>query len=165
LQRLASQYPSAELFILTERLNDHAWREFPLGSAFRVLPKTIELPRLVALLAEFACRARADYSLGACNSHSARPRKIPQAQMRSPKSRDLSRRESEILHQVSFGKSNKQIAYSLNLREKTIKNHMTSILHKLGMTNRTQAAMYAMRTGWGGFGSDVPSMAIGGVAE
>jgi DNA-binding NarL/FixJ family response regulator len=60
----------------------------------------------------------------------------------------LSRRESEILRQVSTGKSNKEVAYSLRVKEKTVKNHMTAILKKLGKANRTQAVMCAYAHGW-----------------
>jgi DNA-binding NarL/FixJ family response regulator len=60
----------------------------------------------------------------------------------------LSPREMEILQYVTRGLSNKQIATSLGISHQTVKNHMTAILHKLGVEDRTQAAMYAMRRGW-----------------
>ncbi|RFC67901.1 MULTISPECIES: response regulator [Mesorhizobium] len=53
----------------------------------------------------------------------------------------LTRRESEILELVGLGLSNKVIAGRLELEEKTIKHHMTRILSKLGVTNRTEAAL------------------------
>jgi len=60
----------------------------------------------------------------------------------------LSPREMEILQQIAQGKSNKEIAYDLGISRQTVKNHMTSILRKLAVNDRTQAAVYALRRGW-----------------
>ncbi|MBB3455903.1 DNA-binding NarL/FixJ family response regulator [Rhizobium sp. BK313] len=55
--------------------------------------------------------------------------------------RDLTGRESEVLQFVAAGLSNKQIGLKLDLHEKTVKHHMTQIFAKLGVANRTEAAM------------------------
>lgn len=60
----------------------------------------------------------------------------------------LSPREMEILQFVTQGKSNKEIAQALGISHQTVKNHMTSILKKLDVRDRTQAAVYALRRGW-----------------
>lgn len=60
----------------------------------------------------------------------------------------LSPREMEILELVIEGMSNREIAYHLGISHQTVKNHMTSILGKLGVADRTQAAVYALRHGW-----------------
>jgi len=60
----------------------------------------------------------------------------------------LSPREMEILEWVVRGMSNKEIAYHLGISHQTVKNHMTAILSKLGVADRTQAAVYALRRGW-----------------
>jgi DNA-binding NarL/FixJ family response regulator len=60
----------------------------------------------------------------------------------------LSGREMEILQQISRGLSNKEIARALGISRQTVKNHMTSILRKLSVNDRTQAALYALRHGW-----------------
>lgn len=60
----------------------------------------------------------------------------------------LSAREMEVLLYVTQGMSNKEIAYSLGISHQTVKNHVTSILRKLGVEDRTQAAVYALRRGW-----------------
>ncbi len=60
----------------------------------------------------------------------------------------LSPREMEILQFVTRGMSNKQIALELGISHQTVKNHMTSILKKLDVEDRTQAAVYALRRGW-----------------
>ena len=60
----------------------------------------------------------------------------------------LSPREMEILEHVTYGMSNKEIAYKLGISHQTVKNHMTSILRKLHVDDRTQAAVYALSRGW-----------------
>lgn len=60
----------------------------------------------------------------------------------------LSPREMEILEHVTGGLSNKEIAYKLGISHQTVKNHMTAILRKLRVDDRTQAAVYALRRGW-----------------
>ena len=60
----------------------------------------------------------------------------------------LSPREMEILEYVTHGRSNKEIAYALGISHQTVKNHMTAILRKLQVDDRTQAAVYALSRGW-----------------
>jgi DNA-binding NarL/FixJ family response regulator len=60
----------------------------------------------------------------------------------------LSPREMEILRHVTLGSSNQEIAYQLKISHQTVKNHMTSILRKLDVQDRTQAAVYAIAHGW-----------------
>jgi DNA-binding NarL/FixJ family response regulator len=59
----------------------------------------------------------------------------------------LSPRELEILRLVARGMENAEIASALNISPRTAKNHLSSVLSKLGMTNRVQAATYAVRHG------------------
>ncbi len=60
----------------------------------------------------------------------------------------LSPREMEILQFVVRGLSNKEIAIELQISHQTVKNHMTAILKKLNVQDRTQAAVTALRHGW-----------------
>jgi two-component system response regulator DegU len=60
----------------------------------------------------------------------------------------LSPREMEIVRYITRGLSNKMIAHRLGISHQTVKNHMTSILRKLDVEDRTQAAIYAIRHGW-----------------
>ena len=60
----------------------------------------------------------------------------------------LTRRETEILSHIAYGYMNKQIAAKLGISEQTIKNHMSSILRKLEVNDRTQAVVLAMHNGW-----------------
>lgn len=59
----------------------------------------------------------------------------------------LTDRELEVLRLVGQGASNREIATKLFISEKTAKNHLTHIFEKLGVTDRTQAALYAVRNG------------------
>jgi len=65
----------------------------------------------------------------------------------------LTPREREVLVLIGRGMPNKIIARELSLSEKTVKAHVSSILAKLGVTDRTQAALYAVREGIVGPGS------------
>ncbi len=60
----------------------------------------------------------------------------------------LSNREIEVLEQIARGNSNKEIARALKISDQTVKNHITSILRKLAVNDRTQAVVYAIRHGW-----------------
>ncbi|MGW0232129.1 response regulator [Actinopolymorpha singaporensis] len=59
----------------------------------------------------------------------------------------LTEREREVLVEIAHGRSNREIARALVLSEKTVKTHVSSILAKLGLADRTQAALYAVRRG------------------
>ncbi|HKE78264.1 MAG TPA: response regulator transcription factor [Solirubrobacteraceae bacterium] len=59
----------------------------------------------------------------------------------------LTEREREVLALIARGRANKAIAFELGVAEKTVKTHVSNILAKLGLTDRTQAALYAVREG------------------
>ena len=67
---------------------------------------------------------------------------------------ELTRREAEILRYVAAGLSNKEIATQLTITEGTVKNHVHHALEKLHLTNRVQAAAYAVRHRMGGEGGN-----------
>src|SRR5215213_11289609 len=60
---------------------------------------------------------------------------------------DLTGRELEVLEQIVFGRSNKEIAAALDISEATVKSHVNNLLSKLGVADRTQAATTAIRRG------------------
>jgi DNA-binding NarL/FixJ family response regulator len=59
----------------------------------------------------------------------------------------LTQRESEVLRQLALGLTNKEIAQALNISYETVKEHVQHILRKVGVTDRTQAAVWAVRRG------------------
>ncbi len=59
----------------------------------------------------------------------------------------LTRREIEILKLLAGGMANKQIAYRLKISEKTVRNHVSNMYEKLGIYDRSQAVLYAVRKG------------------
>lgn len=69
-------------------------------------------------------------------------------EVRTPESPEaLTERETDVLRLVAKGRANKEIAHELNIGEKTVKSHVSSILAKLNVPSRTQAALYAVRIG------------------
>jgi len=60
----------------------------------------------------------------------------------------LTRRECEVLQLLADGKSNRAIGETLYISEKTVKNHVSSILQKLNVNDRTQAVVVAIKNGW-----------------
>ncbi len=65
----------------------------------------------------------------------------------APRMKQLSRRQSAVLAELVLGKSNKEIAYSLNLSEATVKVHIAAIMRALNAQNRTQAVLAAVQHG------------------
>jgi DNA-binding NarL/FixJ family response regulator len=59
----------------------------------------------------------------------------------------LTKRESEVLRQLAFGLTNKEIAQALGISYETVKEHVQHILRKVGVSDRTQAAVWAVRKG------------------
>jgi NarL family two-component system response regulator LiaR len=67
-------------------------------------------------------------------------------EMRSPKNVPLTDRELEVLRGLATGRTNKEIARALNIALTTVKSHVRTILDKLGVDSRTQAALFAVRS-------------------
>ncbi|MGD9647391.1 MAG: response regulator transcription factor [Pirellulales bacterium] len=59
----------------------------------------------------------------------------------------LTKRESEVLRQMALGLTNKEIAQSLKISYETVKEHVQHVLRKIGVSDRTQAAVWAVRRG------------------
>jgi DNA-binding NarL/FixJ family response regulator len=64
-----------------------------------------------------------------------------------PAGAKLTAREQQVLVELARGRSNREIARALSLSEKTVKTHVSAILGKLGVQDRTQAALHAVRSG------------------
>lgn len=68
-------------------------------------------------------------------------------EQRRPAGGELTPRERQILVELARGRSNREIARALGLAEKTVKTHVSAVFTKLGVQDRTQAALFAVRTG------------------
>ena len=66
---------------------------------------------------------------------------------RHPELAELTEREREVLAEIAHGRSNREIARTLAVAEKTVKTHVSSLFTKLGVQDRTQAALFAVRHG------------------
>jgi two-component system response regulator DegU len=81
-------------------------------------------------------------------------RTLPQATSSAPEIGEfpiftpLSDREIEVLERIAAGGSNREIADALKISTQTVKNHISSILRKLSLNDRTQAVIFALRRGW-----------------
>jgi DNA-binding NarL/FixJ family response regulator len=130
-------------------------REFP-GSRFIVLTtydgdediyRALQAGAQAYLLKDMLC----EEILAAIRAVHAGQRRIPAAVGTRLADRmtgmELSPRELEVLQRVAEGKSNKEIAAALEVTEATVKGHLTNILGKLGVTDRTQAVIAALRRG------------------
>lgn len=60
----------------------------------------------------------------------------------------LTKRECQVFQLLSEGQSNKKIAETLVISEKTVKNHVSNILQKMKVNDRTQAVVMAIKNGW-----------------
>jgi len=76
-------------------------------------------------------------------------------------SNPLTSRELHVLRYVASGMRNRDIADLMDISEQTVKNHVSTILHKLGVPNRLRAATFAVREGW----LELDEVAAGGTAD
>lgn len=73
--------------------------------------------------------------------------KMTQQEKDNEKIKKLTKREIEVLRLAAIGMSNKEVANKLDISERTIKNHISSIFKKIEVTDRTQAAVFAIKNG------------------
>ena len=142
-RRIVAEHPHTKVLILTTFENDgyvvHALRAGATGYLLKdSQPEAIVVAILAANSGQHVMtRSIADQVLDML------------AGSPSPKERfdGMTRREIEILKLLAGGLANKQIAYRLQISEKTVRNHISHIYEKLGIYDRTQAVLYAVRKG------------------
>ncbi len=132
--------PSARILILTSFGEDHTIFAAIKAGASGFLMKDSSSEELITAIRE-------TYLDQAVYQTEAARRLINQQSAQDIKDNELTGREIEILQLVALGKTNQEIADTLFLSERTVRTHITNILSKLGLTNRTQAALYALRAG------------------
>ena len=128
-----------EVMALTSVLEDASVTAAVRAGAVGYLLKDTEAPEL-----RRAVKAAAEGRVHLAPEAAARLMR----EVRAPESPEaLTERETEVLRLLATGRANKQIAANLYVTEKTVKAHVSSILTKLGVQSRTQAALHAVRTG------------------
>jgi DNA-binding NarL/FixJ family response regulator len=138
-ETIRQELPDTEVIALTSVLEDASVVGAVRAGAIGYLLKDTE--------ADALCRAIVAAAAGQVQlSPQAAARLV--REVRAPESPEpLSERETDVLKLLAKGHSNKEIAMSLTLSEKTVKTHVSNILGKLGVPSRTQAALFAVRTG------------------
>lgn len=139
IRRIRGAYPDTEVIAVTSVLEDTAIIDAVRAGAIGYLLKDTEADEL--------CRAIKAAAAGQVQLAPQAAARLVR-EVRAPDSPEqLSPRELEVLRLIARGCSNREIAQDLVISEKTVKTHASSILSKLGLASRTQAALYAMRLG------------------
>ena len=153
-QRIKRELPSAGIIVLSVNEDEDALFDAIKAGAAAFILKDIDPDDLVAIIHRVA---NGEYLIN--DKVFAKPAVASRVlkefrelaiygQDAAPIFAPLSPREVEILDNIAQGMTNKQVAYALSISEQTVKNHMSSILRKLSVNDRTQAVVYAMRQGW-----------------
>jgi DNA-binding NarL/FixJ family response regulator len=135
IQRVRADEPQARFVVLTTYDGDEDIYRALKSGAKAYLLKGMTTEELIATIRE----------VHAGKSHI--PPAIAERLAERMGAEDLTPRESEVLEQIVAGKSNKEIAAVLSISEATVKTHVNTLLSKLGVTDRTQAATAAIRRG------------------
>ncbi|WP_353651326.1 response regulator transcription factor [Nakamurella sp. A5-74] len=137
-RELRSEHPEIRCLILTSYDDDDALVAAVLAGADGYLLKEIRGDGLVRAIRELA----AGRSLLDPRITGPLLDRLRDSDVRDPRFETLTAREKAVLALITEGLTNRQIGDRLFLAEKTIKNHVSSLLSKLGMVRRTQAAVY-----------------------
>jgi DNA-binding NarL/FixJ family response regulator len=136
---IRQELPETEIIALTSVLEDASVTGAIRAGAIGYLLKDTKAPDLLA-----AIRSAADGQVQLSPQAMARLVR----EVRAPGSPEtLTERETDVLRLIAEGLSNREIARSLDIGEKTVKTHVSNILSKLGVPSRTAAALYAVRAG------------------
>jgi NarL family two-component system response regulator LiaR len=152
MRELRRRLPGIRVVVLTSNADDTRLLAAIQAGAAGYLLKTVQPQELArAVRAAHAGEALLDPSVAARLVRAIAAPAAPPAPPTPPAPADradrLTRREREVLELIGAGRSNKRIAFELGVSEKTVKTHVGHVLAKLGVADRTAAAMYAVRTG------------------
>lgn len=135
IQRIRMEAPQARLIVLTTYDGDEdIYRALKAGAKAYLL-KGMTTEELISTIREVHA------------GKSRIPPLIAEKLAERVGTEDLTPREADVLEQIVYGRSNKEIATELEISEATVKTHINSLLSKLGVTDRTQAATTAIRRG------------------
>ena len=145
-RRISAAAPLVKVVILTISSDEQHIVDALMGGASGYLLKDAPLDQIVGGI-EAAHRGEAWISPAVAARVLRHMRRVDGAPATKELVEALSERELAVLHLVAAGKDNASIARDLYLSEKTVKNHISSILRKLQVQNRVEAAIYAIRSG------------------
>jgi NarL family two-component system response regulator LiaR len=135
-ETIRSELPDVEVIALTSVLDDGTVVGAVKAGAIGYLLKDTKADELLrAIKAAAAGQVQLSPEAAARLVHEVRVPDVPAT--------TLTERETDVLRLLAAGKANKEIAGALGIGEKTVKTHVSSILGKLGVQSRTQAALYA----------------------
>jgi len=140
IRAITTAVPSTKILVLTSFSEDEKVFASIKAGAHGYLMKDVLPPELVKAI-------RTVYR-GEAQLHPEIARKLMNefsTPAPAPARHDLTDRELDVLRLIAHGKSNKEIAEELVLSEKTVKTHVSNILQKLHLSDRTQAAVYALK--------------------
>jgi DNA-binding NarL/FixJ family response regulator len=141
-RRILRSHPSIRVLILTTFAEDHSVRDAIRAGATGYLLKDVLKADLL--------RALRDTAAGRASLHPEAQqhliRQVTESETPPPHA-SLTKREADILRLIAGGRSNKEIALALSLTEGTVKGYVSTIFDKLGVADRTQAALYAVKHG------------------
>jgi NarL family two-component system response regulator LiaR len=140
IRRLREVSPATRAIVLTSFLDEDSLLPAIRAGAVGYLLKDVQPQELVRAI-------RTVHAGGALLGPSVTQRLLEQVAESGPAEVRLTDRELEVLRLVARGLSNKAIARELGVADKTAKTHVSNILGKLGVDDRTQAALYAVRAG------------------
>ncbi len=141
MRRLRDLVPRTRAIVLTSYLEDERLLPALRAGAAGYLLKSVQPQELArAVRAAVAGEALIDPAVAARMVEAL-------AAGRDDRAEQLTRREREVLALLGRGYANKRIAAELGIAEKTVKTHVGNVLAKLGVADRTQAALYAARVG------------------
>ncbi|KTD85006.1 LuxR family transcriptional regulator [Paenibacillus etheri] len=143
-KQLMKQYPDIKVIVLTSYLDDEKMYPVIEAGAFSYLLKTSRASEVADAI---RAAARGQSVLESQVASKMMNRFRNNAKGESPAYKELTEREMEVLRLLAQGKSNQDIADQLIIGIKTVKFHVTNILAKLGVEDRTQAAIYAYKNG------------------
>ncbi|RED57260.1 LuxR family two component transcriptional regulator [Cohnella lupini] len=143
-RRLMEEMPECRVIVLTSFLDDEKMYPVIEAGAFSYLLKTSRASEIADAI-RAASRGQSVLESQVASKMMNRFRRPPQVAAQPHE--DLTDREMEVLKLIALGKSNQEIADDLFIGIKTVKYHLTNLFGKLGVEDRTQAAIYAHRNG------------------
>lgn len=142
-RRIVARWPDTNVIMLTSYEDDALiFKALQAGASGYILKQVGNQPLIDALDAVRQGKALLDPSVTLRLITQIRQQ---ESEHQAAAFRNLTSKEMIILAEVASGKTNNQIAESLNISEKTARNHVSAILAKLGLKNRIEAATYAVR--------------------